>query len=194
MKTMMKGLLVALLLIASGAVVLAADNAPIQDEPLPPEVKKLIGMKIPPKALGRRGDVPGWSHMWGAEIEGEKGFGVFQQDGVVILVIESVIKQSTTILDARVIPGKLLRFYMEDGKLKWRKNEMQWYRITETCWRDSADKNERILGMWRYVPDSKCSDSSTLVKKAWLLNMESGRLTDIPVQGVTCSEPICGDN
>ncbi len=54
MKTMMKGLIAVLLLIASGSVVLAGVAA-IPDEPLPPVVQTLIGMKIPPKVVGKSG-------------------------------------------------------------------------------------------------------------------------------------------
>lgn len=47
MKTTMRGLLVTALFVVGG-MVMSAGNAQCADEPLPPEVKKLIGMKIPP--------------------------------------------------------------------------------------------------------------------------------------------------
>ena len=193
MKTILRSFTFVVLAVAGGMVMLAG-NAQGVDEVTPPEVKALIGMKIPPKAQGRRGEVSGWVNLWGSGIVNSIFFEVWQRENITILAIGSSIDQSTSILDARVIQGDLLWYYTKDGKTKWKKNEMQWYRITETCWRDNAEQKEIIIGMWRYEPNSKCTDTSTLVKKAWILNPENGRLTDIPTQDVSCREPVCGED
>lgn len=197
-------IIAALLLIASGAMALAANNEPIPDAPLPPEVKKLIGMKTSPEE--NPGDIPGWIGLDGFGIKDEMYLDVLQKNKISIIAIKLINRKEKTIsiLDARVIPGKLFRTYVENGEQKWRKNEKQWYRITKVCIRDDADgweqplgmsgRTELIIGMWKFEPNSKCTDPSSLVKKAWLLNTETGRLTDIPTQGVSCREPDCGDN
>lgn len=168
-------------------------NAWCADEELPPEVKSLIGIKVMPTSSGKRAEIPGCSVLWGSMIDNQKGYEVIQCNKVATLVIEHFINQTSTILDARVIPGKQLRFYLEDGKLRWRKNEMRWYRITADCSREDSGKKETILGMWKFKPDSKCTDPSSLVKKAWLLDPSNGHLTEILTQGVSCREPDCGD-
>lgn len=192
MKKTIRGLLVTALVVVGG-MVMSAGYAQCADEPLLPEVKKLIGMKIPPASTGKRGKIPEWDILWGNMVDDRKGFEVIQRGAVIVLLIGQFVDQTATVLDARVIPGEQLRFYLENGKLQWRKNEAQWYRITKDCSREGAGKQETIIGMWKFEPDSKCTDPSTFVKKAWLLDLQSGRLTDIPTQGVSCREPDCGD-
>lgn len=193
MKRILK-VFICVLLAVAGGMGLLVDNALGAHDAMPPKVKVLIGMKIPPKAPGRTGDVPGWVYLWGSGIVGDISFNFLQQGNTTVLTIDSRINQNTTILDARVIPGNLLNFYMKDGVRELKKNDMQMYRITEACTRVSSEKKEIILGMWRFEPGSKCNDSSNLVKKAWLLNPESGHLTDISTKGVSCRELTCGED
>ena len=50
----------------AGGLALLAGNAQGADETLPPEVKALIGMKIPPKVVGKRGgDIPNFIQLNG---------------------------------------------------------------------------------------------------------------------------------
>ena len=192
MKTTLRSFIFVLLAIAGGMALLAG-NAQAADDALPPEVKALVGMKISLEAPGN-GNVPGWVYLWGSGIVGEIYFSVLQQGKITVLAIESMKDQSITIQDARVIPGNLLNFYMKDGVRELKKNDMQMFRITEACTRVSSEKKEIILGMWRFEPGSKCTDSSSLVKKAWLLNPESRHLTDISTKGVSCREQMCGED
>jgi hypothetical protein len=174
-------------------------DAQAADGALPPEVKVLIGMKIPPKAPGRQGDVPGWLDLDGQGIVNSIGFSILQKDKVTILAIDSVDPkdQTRTILDVRMIPGNLLNRYMKDGQVQLKTNDMQLYRITTACLRGgSPDEDGVLMGMWRYEPGTRsCGGPSNLIKKAWLLNSESGKLTDISTEGVTCREIFtCGED
>ncbi len=173
-------------------------NAQAADGALPPEVKALIGMKIPPKAPGRQGDVPGWLDLDGKGIVNSIGFSILQKDKVTILAIDSVDPkdQTKTILDVRMIPGRLLNRYIQDGQVQLKKNDMQLYRITTACLRHDIQESEGVLmAMWRYEPGTtNCGGPSSLVKNAWLLNPESGELTNVSTDGVTCREIFtCGD-
>lgn len=192
MKSLQRSSAAMLIVVACGAMLLT-NSAHAEDEPLPPEVKRLIGMKV----LLRENPafVPvDWEELLGAGIGVENlGFEVLQKNETVVLTVTRIQDSTKSILDARVISGKLLRVYLEDGKRKWRKNEMQWYRITNQCSRNGMNKPETILGMWKFEPNRKCTDSSSLVKKAWLVNLENGHLTEISTQGVSCREPDCGD-
>lgn len=174
-------------------------NAQAADGVLSPEVKVLIGMKIPPKAPGRSGDVPGWLDLDSQGIANSIGFSILQKDSVTILAIDSVDPndQTRTILDVRTIPGNLLNRYMKDGQVQLKKNDMQLYRITTACLRGGSPDDEGVLiGMWRYKPGTKnCADSSNLIKKAWLLNSESGKLTDVSPEDITCRDIFtCGED
>jgi len=193
MKTFIKNLKL-VLLAALGGLAILTENTQAADGPLPPEVKKLVGMKTPPET--NPGRIPDWTGLWGFAVGNDVYLDVLQQKETTIIAIKLINRKEKTssILDARVIPGKLLRFYLKNGELKWRKNEKQWYRITNECSREGSKNRELIIGMWKFEPNSKCSDPSRLVKKAWLLNLENGRLTDIPTQGVSCREPDCGDD
>ncbi|MDD5385391.1 MAG: hypothetical protein PHG89_10995 [Gallionella sp.] len=198
MKTLQGNFISVFLAIICGMVLLT-NTSRAEDESLPPEVKKLIGMKTSPEE--NPGRIPGWINLWGSSVLWGSGIGndmyftVLKQKETTVLAIKAINRKerTTSVLDARVIPGKLLRFYWEDGKLKWKKNEKALYRITQECSHEGSSNREIILGMWKFEPNSKCTDPSTLVKKAWLLNPENGRLTDIPTQGVSCREPDCGD-
>jgi hypothetical protein len=189
MKTNLRNFIFILFTVVGGLALLA-DNALGSDETLPPEVKALIGMKISLEAPDN-GNVPGWDNLLGSEIVDEIYFNVRQKGNITVYTIKN---KNTTILDARVISGNLLNVYLKDGNLEFKKNEMQMYRITAACGRGSSEKKEIILGMWRFSRGSKCTDSSNLVKKAWLLNPESGHITDISTKGVSCREPICGED
>lgn len=168
-------------------------NAQAEEEALPPEVKSLVGMKIPPKSPGRTGDIPGWTELWGAGIVNSIYYAELQKGNITILAVESIVNQSTTVLDVRVIPGNLLNRYMKDGIRALKKNDMQMYRVTAECWKELG-KNEIIVSLWKHEPGSSCTDSSTLVKKAWLLNPENGRLTDLTPNDVSCRETNCGED
>lgn len=197
----MKKIMSSLIFVAVAGMALLVGNAKAADEVMPPVVKALIGMKIPPKSLGRPGDVPGWVEIWGEGIGGSHPiyFSELQKGSVTILAITSIDdeNQTTTILDGRVIPGNLLNRYLNKGKSVLKENDLQLYRITASCWRGDSPETEGILvGMWRYKPGtSGCGGPSNFVKKAWLLDLESGVLTDISTKGVSCREVnTCGDD
>lgn len=174
---------------------LVSVNIKAADDALPPEVKALIGIKIPAIAPGRRGEAPGWDNLGGSGIDLKYFYEELQKGNITILVTRSINNKdySTTTHDARVIPANLLDSYKVKGVREFKKNYMQLYRITATCWRELG-KQEVIIGFWKYEPGSRCEDSSTLVKKAWLLNPENGRLTDISTKDVACRETNCGQD
>ncbi|MBU1214990.1 MAG: hypothetical protein KKF58_05800 [Gammaproteobacteria bacterium] len=196
MKTMMKGLLVTALVVVGGFV-MSAGNAQCADEPLPPEVKKLIGMRIPAKA----GDVvPGWKVM-GAGIFGVKtGAGqelgyelLYQQDISILVTDELDSDHSRTIIDARILPRQLLTYKVEGGKAVRKKNANRMYFVEHGC--KSENYEAVVVGLVR-SENSKigCEHWSSQVKRAWSIDVDSGRISEISPRGVSCliqSESIC---
>lgn len=195
MKTYLRGIIFVLFTVVGGMVLLIG-NAQAGDDALPPEVKALIGMKIPSKIPGVPGSIPRWLSLWGAGIVNTIYFDELQRENITILTIELIDTkdQTISILDARVISRnpKELQYYVKDGKPE-QKNDLSGYMITSSCQRKNSEENELILGMWRFDSGPKCGATSTLVKKAWLLDPKSGRLTDIPSKGVFCRDPDGGN-
>ena len=172
-------------------------NAQAAEEVLPPEVKNLVGMEVPFSESGMPMRIPDWDSMFEPEIDGPFIIEILQRGKNTVLITKSIDRTSklTKILDARTISGDLLYYYLKDGKVQIRKKFKQLYTIASHCKREnSKDGGEIIIGMWRYGPGQACSDYSSQVMKAWLIDEESGKLTDIPAQGVSCRELFCGQD
>jgi len=105
-------------LLAAGGMALLAGNARGADDAMPPEVKALIGMKIPAKAGNV---VPGWkimgSGMLGvkADTGQELGYEQLYQKNISIFLIYAMDKDhNRTIQDVRVLPRQILRYLIKD--------------------------------------------------------------------------------
>lgn len=175
--------------ICLGWLLLLSGNVQASDDALPPEVNALIGLKFQPEATGKPLIVPGWQYLYGgAMINNSIGFVELQRGDIAILAIEFMDSpDQRTILDAKVIEGQFLQSFLKDGKIAWKANVEDWFRINAYCRRNNS--NETILGMWRYKKGHSCDAKFSEVKKAWKLNTESGRLTEIPTNGVSCRGP-----
>ncbi|MBU1215259.1 MAG: hypothetical protein KKA63_08475 [Gammaproteobacteria bacterium] len=194
MKTMMKGLIAVLLLIASGAVALAGD-APIQDEPLPPEVKKLIGMKIPPKVVGQiGGSIPKFIYfgvsMLGKKIGNETPRseliyeeGIVEGKWPVFFVIAMHNDKTLEILDARLLPGKRLNWRYKNGEIT-RLEEGDFLIFSPYC---QYENNEDRLIFGLEDPKFERDNYSTRIERAWEIDPQSGRIKSISTQGITCA-------
>lgn len=194
MKTMMKGLIAVLLLIASGAVVLAGD-APIQDEPLPPEVKKLIGMKIPPKIIGKSGaPIPKFLSFGGGMLNRQIGDaaswaeliyeeGTVEEKWAAFIVYASHADKSRVILDARLLPRELINWRFENGKIKWLENEEK---LIFSIFCHHGGGNDRII-FGLEDPKYERDGYSTRIERAWEVDPQTGRIKSIPTQGIICA-------
>ena len=183
-----RGLLV---LAVAGGMTVMAGSAYCEGDVLPPEVRAMVGMRIPAKAPGRQGSVPGWLRMGSYALDAAKrplqslGVEELYRDDVSIFVIDLLDEKdwSRTILDAQVMPQKLLWYYVKNGKFVEKKNK-QLYSFSSMCKR--AD-SETIVGLMR--PESgkeDCTHHSKQVIRAWIIDQQSGRITGIPTQGVSC--------
>lgn len=179
-------------LLAAG-IALLTGNAQAADEALPPEVKALIGMKIPAKAPGRTGDIPEWKTIVGGVLGSkpndiqEMGLEELYRDGISIFVIDLMDKRdrSRTVLDARLLPRQLLSYEIKNGKIVMKRNSSQLYSLVMGCERNRSE--ETIVGLMRPEPGKgNCTHNSKQVKRAWLIDPQTGRITDISPQDVSC--------
>jgi len=168
-----------------------ANQASYARDKNPTEVEALIGMRIPAKAPGRQGSVPGWWMMGSYALDAAKrpqqslGVEELYRDDVSIFVIDLLDEKdlSRTILDAQVIPRNLLWYNAKNGKFA-QKNNRRLYRFNSMCKR--ADF-ETIVGLMR--PESgkeDCTHHSKQVIRAWRIDQQTGHIVDTSTQGVSC--------
>ncbi len=186
-----------LTLCASVLTLLVAENAKGEDEPLPPKVRKLIGMRTPAKA----GDVvPGWT-VQGAGLLGRKteageelGYELLYQQNISVFLIDAKDTDlNRRIIDVRLLPRHLLNYEVRNGKIVIRRNSSRFYEFEHGC--KSENFGPLVVGLVRPEPTKEdCGHWSMQVKRAWSIDPETGRITDIPAQGVACeiqAESIC---
>ncbi|MBU1777704.1 MAG: hypothetical protein KJ899_13850 [Gammaproteobacteria bacterium] len=191
MKTTMKGLIAVLLLIAGGAVVLAGD-APIADEPLPPEVKKLIGMKIPPKVVEKKGgSVPDFIGFEGMAliVDFESGIDLGYRAGFVggkwpvLLVSRHFPDRSQVILDVQMLPENLIAWKLVNGKPSYLYGR---YRLSPRC-RAGDEDIPLVVGLMKQEEGKEtCAHYSGRVNRAWQIDRQNGHLTPLSTEDMQC--------
>jgi hypothetical protein len=206
-------------LVALSGLLLLSVNAQATDDNLPADIKAFIGKTVPRLGIRNQSEIPGWREIEGGWIvrSGWKGpegillFSELQKGDITVLAIESVIgttKQTMTILDAIVIPKNLLNVYKDKGKIKEfitlrdqiDHSYQQLYRVSASCWGTHPDAvigKEILIGLWQRANGNDCGGNSTSVKKAWILNLESGKLSDIKSSDdMYCKDPdeMCGQD
>jgi hypothetical protein len=166
------------------------------EESVPVEVKRLVGMKMPPKVVNReQADIPGYVVARGRLLDwlkGNKSSGVrlAYVEGVVdgkwpVLLVKAIyIDRTIEILDAQILPSEWIDWRYKDGTFQWIANR---YDLSQ-CRLGSGD-GRIVVGLVK--PDKKGSSYSTRVKLAWTIDQDDGHITSIPTQGVQCV--ILGD-
>lgn len=168
-------------------------NAQCIGDSLPPEVRTLIGMKLPPKIVGmKQAGIPGFSRVNGALLvdSGEKtdsvlaySEGLFEGKWSIFFLERIYPDMSIEILDAQVLPANLLDWRLVNGKPEGNSGR---FRLSERC--RANDKDERIiLGLVKPEHGKEdCAHFSKRVKQAWQMDMKSGCLTPIATSGLKC--------
>lgn len=190
MKTTMRGLALVVLAVAGG-IALLAGNAQGADDAMPPEVQALIGMEIPDTESGMNGAVPEWKMKGGSLLENflypEQPLLIEElyQNKLSVFVIERLDrkKKSRTILDVAVLPRHMLNYNVKNGEIVWKKS-LQVYRFERGCERE---RYETVVGVMRPERGKEdCTHKSKQVKRAWKIDHQTGRITEIPSYGVSC--------
>lgn len=165
----------------------------------PPEVEALIGMRIPSEKQGSFGKIPGWKTKgWTAlsispRPQQDMSVEELYRDDEFIFIIKLFDKKdwSTTILDAQILPLRLLEYQTKNGELVWKKNT-QGYNFESMCQNPQLDT---VVGLMRPEPGKEiCTHKSKQVQRAWKIDKKTGHITEIPPQGVSChweTEDFC---
>jgi hypothetical protein len=177
-----------LLVIVTGNT-LAADNA------LPPEVQKLIGMKIPPKVMGKSGgDIPNFILFSGGMLNKKIGNetpranliyeeGLVAEKWPVFVVYASHADKTRDILDAQLLPNKLINWRYANGKIKRLENGDRLI-FSIDCQYENGD-GRIIFGL--EDPKVEREGMSTRIERAWEVDPQSGHIKSISTQNISCA-------
>lgn len=191
MRKTMRGLIIAVLAVV-GDIALQAGNARATDEAMPPEVKKLIGMKLPPKVAGRvPALIPDFYEVTGALVgqDEHQENEIAYSEGVVgnkwkVFIVERIsTDKSVEILDAQILPENLIEWRLDDGNRKYLEGR---YRFSVNC--HTKEKSSQIIfGLVKPEKGkSDCAHFSRRVKLAWQIDRQSGRITLMPTKDMKC--------
>ena len=212
MKTTLRSLFFVLL--AVGGMALLAGYARGTDETLPPEVKALIGINLPPVRVEGKdikmdprlkplpsdyvriqpASIPGWKYKGGwllnksPQSKQRMGVEELYRGDLSIFVIDLIDEndKSKTILDAQVLPQNLLLYYVKNCEVV-KRNKRGLYELNAMC--ERAD-SEITVGLMRPEAGKEdCQHKTTQVKRAWKIDPVTGRIIVIPTNGVTCLVP-----
>lgn len=191
---MMKGLIAILLLIASGSVVLAGD-APIPDEPLPQEVRKLVGMKIPTDVVGSKGKyIPRFIRFGSGMLNRKIGNEVpkaelVYEEGLInekwsVFMVSAMNENGVLeILDARLLPKDEINWRYANGKIT-RLEDGDFLIFSPYC---QYENNEDRIIFGLEDPKYERDNYSTRIERAWEIDPQTGRIKSISTQGVICA-------
>ncbi len=171
---------------------LLACNSQGSEDVMPPEVQKLIGMKILPKVVGRKqADIPNFHPISGALIDEDvkQGSALTYSEGVVdnkwpVFIVEMIASDmSAEILDAKMLPANLIEWQMENGNKKYLDGR---YKFSGHC-QTKEESSQIIFGLVKPEKGkSDCAHFSRRVKLAWLIDRQSGQITPLPSKDVMC--------
>lgn len=176
-------------------MLLLVGNAQGADEPLPPEVKKLVGMKIPPKVNGRTpAAIPGFIRLSGRMLDRQIGIetsraeliseeGLLDEKWPVFIVYASHADKTREILDVRLLPKNLINWRYVNGKIVGA-GKGDFYIFSTWCQYAKGD-GRIIFGL--EDPTVEHNGMSTRIKRAWEIDSRSGYIKSISTQNISCA-------
>lgn len=191
MKMTMRGFI---LFIAVGGMALLACKAQGADEALPPQVKALIGLKIPPEIVGQSGGaIPKFTLFGGGMLNRQIGNetpraeliydeGLVEKKWPVFIVYASHADKTIEILDAQLLPKKRINWRYVDGKIK--RLEKGNFLVFSTGCQYAKGDGRIIFGL--EDPKVEHEGMSTRISQAWEINSLSGRIKSISTQNISC--------
>lgn len=175
---------------------IGATPASLAGEKNPPEVEALIGMRLkwfPVAGSGKNEEIPGWTFKRWASLnispQPKQSIGVeeiYQGNGSFAFVVDlaDAANRIRTILDAQALPRQLLGYTVKKDKIVWKKNTRQLYHFEPMCERAI---HETVVGLMRPETGKEdCIHKSKRVLRAWIINEQSGRISEITPRGVSC--------
>lgn len=179
-----------LVFVMTGGMTLPVSNAQGADNAMPPEISSLIGMKLPPKVVGKKAaDIPEFIYLGSALRSEESGSSLAYDEGLAggkwpVFLIERIYKDKTTvILDAQMLPANLMEWRFVGGQFTFLKDR---FKLSDRCQSGSED-TRIIFGLVKAEKGkSDCGHISKRVKQAWKIDRQSGQITPMPIQGLQC--------
>lgn len=178
---------------------ICADPGYIRDKN-PPEVDALIGMRIPPRAPGKQGNIPGWVsrtsrsfHHGTKPLDTLSGIEEIYRPNMVALIVDKLEKKNLerVILDAQVLPMELMPYRIRRGELVWKNNWHKYYGIN-VC---EKEGEAYIVGLMRPETGKKdCNHETHQVKRAWRVEKNTGHIEEISPRSVHCYFDLAEDD
>lgn len=151
----------------------------------PPEVKALVGMKIPPAIAGKaRGSIPNFILK-----EGESRFeeGMYADKWHVLIATSVDANLTTEILAVLVLPEKLRSWEYKNGEFKPRR---EGFPFTYQCHASEDDKRV-IVGFYEQRVGENCVYArSDKVKRAWMFDVHKRAFIPIPAKRLWCEDAV----
>lgn len=188
MKTTLRSLTLALLA-AVGSMALLA-NALAADEAMPPEVKALIGMKLPPLVVGKSAArVPRLVVKDGGVLRNDDAGGVLGMDlGLfadkwpIVAIVKINSERATEITDVLMLPPDLINWRLKNGKFVG----VVGLDLSTYCRANDDDRRIIFALIKQEKGNETCEHFTKRINRAWLIDEISGRITKIPTEGLSC--------
>ena len=176
-------------------LVIVTGNTLAADDALPPEVQNLIGMKIPPKVVGKSGaPIPNFIRFSGGMLNKQIGNeapraeliyeeGLVAEKWPVFVVYASHADKTRDILDAQLLPKKLINWRYVNGKIDRLKNSDRLI-FSIDCQYANGD-GRIIFGL--EDPAAERDGMSTRIERAWEVDPQNGHINSISTQNISCA-------
>lgn len=187
------------LLVATVALTLSAC---VSAEIEPPEIKALIGMKIPPAIEGKAsGNIPDFVSVGSLlGVDFEDGFSFAFEEGLYankwyVLIASRFFEwfRGEEIVAVLVLPEKLRNWEYRNGIFEPRREGLPFSR---RC-RSSEDDKRVIVAFYEQRIGKNCVYArSDKVKRAWMFDVHKRAFFPIPTKGLWCEDPVdeeCGE-
>ena len=194
MKTNLRSFIFILFTVVGGMGVLAG-NAQAADAAMPPEVKALIGMKLPPLVVGKAAaSIPNFISHGGSLLDEQSGEMLAYNEGIVggkwpVFVVQRINKERyLEVLDAQLLPADLLDWRFVDGEFKNNSDHFKFvkgrYSLSQSC---QPDEGQIIFGLIKPENGKEtCEHDTSRVKRAWNINRQNGKISSKSTKGLSC--------
>ncbi|MEQ1662144.1 MAG: hypothetical protein ABL877_05570 [Thiobacillus sp.] len=152
-------------------------------------VTHLVGIKIPARAAGSTGYLPGWNEKGGWSLGDSKlrlGLSEYYRGNQAIFIITRADRQlNGTILDARKLPMHVIDYRIADNNIVFLKDAKR-YGLAANC-ESKVVPDSIIVALAK--PEKRfedCAHKTGHIYAAWAVDARTGKLRSIDPKGVTC--------
>lgn len=180
------------LLVAAALTLSACASAEIE----PPEVKALVGMKIPPAIVGKApGSIPNFvlkGSLPGGDFEDGSAFTLKEgmyADKWHVLITSRFFEwnRGEEIVAVLVLPEKLRSWEYRDGEFKSRRGGLPF-----STWCHATEGDKRVIvGFYEQRMGKDCAYArSDKVIRAWMFDVHKRAFLPMPTKGLWCEDAV----